>query len=143
MKIMLFLSLVTTIGFSGCKSNKQSKTTTESLTNNPNTTQTNFIGNWQWVKTSCCGRTPVITTPQTENTTITLNLKKDNTFERTVNGNTARGGTYEIKKAMEGENSNTIKLSTIPRDGYISIINDTLIINYGYIDLQTEFYIKK
>jgi hypothetical protein len=125
----------------GCKAKQTSKTTTVNVTtNNTNSTSMNVAGMWQWVKTSCCGRTPVISTPQTENKAVVLNLKSGGTFEKTVNGNKTESGSYEVKDGMSGENTKTIKLSTIPREGYISILNDTLIINYGYIDLQTEYY---
>lgn len=137
----IYLIIAVTIVFWSCKTNQQSKTINETMTeNNTNTQKTSLTGGWHWVKTSCCGRMPVITTPQTENKTIVLNLNKDNSFEKIVNGKNVENGTYEIKNGMNGEDFKTIKLSTVPRDGYISIINDTLIINYGYIDLQTEYY---
>jgi hypothetical protein len=138
----LFLIIISTT-FTACKSNKQSK-----VVNNPSEkiirAETNSItGQWQWLQTSCCGRVPKITTPKTENLNVLLILKVDNTFEKLENTTLKENGKYEINKTIDGDKREMIKLSTIPRSGYLYIQNDTLIIDYGYIDLQTEYYIRK
>ncbi len=127
-----------------CKSNRQGKVTSENAAVKKMNTETNsIVGQWQWAKTSCCGRVPKITTPNTENLNVLLNLKADNTFEKFENTLLKEKGSYELNNAMEGDTRTMIKLSVIPRNGYIFRQGDTLVIDYGYIDLQTEYYFRK
>lgn len=127
-----------------CKSNKQGKVTTENAAvKNMNTKTNSIVGEWQWAKTSCCGRVPKITTSKSENRNILLNLKADNSFEKFENSLLKEKGSYELNNAIEGDTRTMIKLSTIPRNGYLFQQGDTLAIDYSYIDLQTEYYVKK
>jgi hypothetical protein len=144
MKIAFVCIIACSAALMSCKSNKQGKVTANNTAKEKMNTENNsIVDQWQWTKTSCCGRMPKITTPNTENLKVLLNLKADNTFEKFENATLKEKGSYELNNALEGDTRTMIKLSTIPRSGYLFLQGDTMVIDYGYIDLQTEYYVRK
>ena len=101
-------------------------------------------GKWQWVKTICCGRTPKETSPSTVGYTTALGFANNRELTFYRNDSIQTKGKYKITFGLNNDESDTmIIIGDTPRYGYFRFKEDTLIVDYGYIDLQTEFYIKK
>lgn len=100
-----------------------------------------LIGKWEWEKTICCGRKPEIMKPEDDKKTQFLEFKKDSTVlfykgdeiekrkKYKVNGGTLVNNVPEID--IEGQ-----------QPGILRIAGDELVLDYSYIDLQTEYYRK-
>lgn len=100
-------------------------------------------GKWIWVKTICCGRTARLSTPEILNQSSALDfngkgqvkLLKNDTLEATLK--------YRFFEGFAQENQIMLAIGDNPRAAYFQVQNDTLILDYSYVDLQTEWYIKK
>lgn len=117
----------------GCNSNK---------TTNP------IEGEWVWVKTFCCGRNSVWSSPETCKTTQSLSLRKDGTFELNRVGQDIQKGKYILRMGLndfqlqQGDSSWVIQLGDdIP--AYVQFINDTLVLSRGYMDFDNVYYVRK
>jgi hypothetical protein len=104
-------------------------------------------GKWRWVKTFCCGRTSVWSTPESCNCTRSLELKSDGSYVLMDNGEVTKEGTYMLRRGI-----NDYQLSTgdereaIVMDStdayYLSMNGDTLGVTMGYMDGPNYFYVK-
>ena len=143
-------SLASIIFVLGCKSPKESLTIADTPTGSITIEKANeqlnigekIIGSWTWQKTICCSRLPKTITSDTLDFPNILKFSPNGHLEY-FNGNSLdKMATYEISIGLMDDQRPIIKINDgIP--GFIYIKGDTLlIIDYGYIDLQTEFYIK-
>ena len=100
-----------------------------------------ILGIWKWWKTSCCFRQPRITYGDSLPYPKLLNFKLDGTLE-TFHGDTLKTkSSYEVNNGFQpGDNRPVLNLNH--RTAFLFIKGDTLIIDYGYMDLQTEYYLK-
>lgn len=107
-----------------------------------------IIGEWQWVKTFCCGRTSVWTSPQTCNCMQTLTVLKDGTFKIIKDEMVIQEGTYVLRKGIndfqqqQGDSALVIQMNE-DYPAYIEFIGDTLLLSRGYMDFDNVYYIRK
>lgn len=105
-----------------------------------------LYGKWQWLRTSCCYTSPKISNPENTGENRTLELRSDKTFTLTKNG-VAESGTFELKVGLDILNkADSTKLIRIGDDHAAAIYSfqgDTMILNRGYMDLETEYYLRK
>ncbi len=130
---LLLLSLLFISAKDGCNSNK---------TTNP------IEGDWVWVKTFCCGRNSVWSSPETCKTTQTLTLAKDGKFVLNRVGQDLQKGKYILRYGLndfqlqQGDSSLVIQFDDeIP--AYVQFIGDTLVLSRGYMDYDNVYYIRK
>jgi hypothetical protein len=98
-------------------------------------------GDWIWVKTSCCGRTRQITTPESTQMKLSRNFAEHDSVELYVNDSLQARVFYGFSFGFKNENDTMIIIGK-GRPAYLRIENDTMIIDLGYIDLQTEWYVR-
>lgn len=105
------------------------------------------VGNWVWVKTECCGTQKGITTPETFGDQIELTINPDMSFKETANKyRVPRSGKIKLeeKTVLNSSNIKTIQFNDErPAQYTFSAKGDTLILNWEYLGLQKEFYVKK
>lgn len=99
-------------------------------------------GDWVWLKTQCCGRIVNINTPESTKTTIEKKFSTDGTIYNIENGRTIGTSGYQIIKSYLSDDRYMISIDD-GRPGFLYILGDTLIIDYSYVDLQTEWYLRK
>jgi len=102
-----------------------------------------IVGEWQWDKTICCGRTPSTQTSESLKAPKVLRFNPDGTVQYFSGEEETSTQTYKITYAMRDYNRPVITLGDSPRAGLLFIRGDTLVIDYGYMDLQQEFYLRK
>lgn len=103
----------------------------------------NIYGNWNWIETDCCGIRHGISTPESTNDIIELEIKNDNSFlEIHSKSNTLpRNGNYIT---FRDNFSDMIQFNDERPAQYILSKNgDTLVISWKYLELQTEKYVRK
>lgn len=99
-----------------------------------------IYGKWLWVKTDCCGRMHKIITDTSETPTY-LVLEKDGKLKRLHGDKTLKVATYNYQ--MDPNlGYPTLSVSGVSQPGLIHFVGDTMLLDYGYFDLQTEYYIK-
>lgn len=106
------------------------------------------IGEWTWVKTFCCGRTSVWSSPESCYCTQSLSIKKDGTYELLKNDKVEKQGKYILRKGLnEFQNQQGDSALVIQMDedypAYIEFIGDTLLLARGYMDFDNVYYVKK
>ncbi len=112
---------------------------------NPKATADNpLVGEWKWVKRSCCFKQPKITTPETCNCTKTLFIGADSTYSLLMPNGEYQNYTYTLRKGLDVMNDkDQTPLIVIGSEApaIYTFNQDTLIISRGYIDLETDYYI--
>jgi hypothetical protein len=101
-----------------------------------------IYGEWTWIQTLCCGRTQRLTTPDITQMSMSRNFAEYDSVELYINDSLQSVVSYDIRFGFEGEKDTMITIGK-GRPGYLKIKGDTMIINHGYIDLQTEWYVRK
>lgn len=105
------------------------------------------VGEWTWVKTFCCGRTSVWTSPPTCNCTQSLNIMADGSF-KLIKGDKVEEGMYQLRKGIndyqqqQGDSALTIQFND-QYPAYVEFIGDTLLLSRGYMDFDNVYYIRK
>lgn len=113
------------------------------------------VGEWVWVKTFCCGRTSVWTSPNTCNCSQELHINSDGTFELSFTGiaqlegnNSSKSGKYSLRKGLndfqyqQGDSALTIQFND-QQPAYVEFIGDTLLLSRGYMDYDNVYYVRK
>lgn len=136
---MIFLVVISLLF--ACKSSKPQQAANNVAITKTLTLSQQLIGSWQWIKTNCCGRLNTITTPESTKQNILYTFDKGGMASKNVNGKT-ESITYSIGNTFNAEKDTMLQLGNTPRPAYIHFKADTLIIDYGYIDLQTEWYVR-
>jgi hypothetical protein len=104
-----------------------------------NPLESKITGTWQWSYTSCCNRRPVITKDSSARKTL---LKFSNGAVQYYHDKELQSkDTYKISENNKGVPQ--IKFAEKNYPAYLSFKGDTMVISYGYMDLQTEYYIRK
>lgn len=106
-----------------------------------------IIGSWEWIK-SIEPRSGYITTPATEGFNETRIFMANDTVEIYIDGNIKYIYYYEFKywnliDPTVPSTDSTLMLIINGRRSFYSIDNDTLIINYAYVDGPTNYYIRQ
>jgi hypothetical protein len=130
---LLFISLLFLSAKDGCNSSKLS---------NP------VEGEWVWVKTFCCGRNSVWSSPETCKTSQSLTLNKNGTFELNRVGQNIEKGKYILRRGLndfqmqQGDSSLVIQFNDdIP--AYVQFLGDTMVLSRGYMDYDNVYYVRK
>ncbi len=98
------------------------------------------VGDWKWIKTNCCGRGAKITTPDAQRS-MSLTINVGGTFDKT-DGGSKTNGNFTLGNFSEEDNRPTITFSD-ERPALLQGGGDTLILNYQYMDLQIEWYVRE
>ncbi|MCS6823411.1 MAG: hypothetical protein NZ529_03885 [Cytophagaceae bacterium] len=98
-----------------------------------------LLGEWIWYKTSCCGRNKNIMTPQTEGYTRSVWFKENNIAEFYKNSQLEKKLNYTISEKNE---RNYIKLDK-NAPALLILHGDSLVLNYGYMDMENEYFVRK
>lgn len=98
------------------------------------------VGNWRWIKTNCCGRGAKITTPDALRS-MSLAINIGGTYDKT-DGGSKTNGNYTLGNFSEEDNRTTITFDD-ERPALLQGGGDTLILNYQYMDLQIEWYVRE
>lgn len=108
---------------------------------NPNAPLENqIIGTWQWEKTICCGRTPHTETAESLPAPKILKFQTTGTLQYFSGDSKISDQTYKIAyELLKGDGRPTITIGA-RQPALLFIEGDNMTIDYGYIDLQQEFY---
>lgn len=101
---------------------------------------TDITGPWLWVKTVCCGRMQRTSYDTTGMPTI-VQIGTDGSYTQT-NGDVLQRNTTYTYSYDKSLGNNVIKFEDRNMPAILSFRADTMIMNYGYMDLQTEYYIR-
>jgi len=125
----------------GKKNNEASSKNSTSYTT-PEAIAAALPGEWIWIKSFCCGRTSTWHTPETDGSTASLLFTKEKA-EHFKNGKSQSSSTYNLAYFEEGAKDKIAYNESEGRKAMIRLSNDTLVVDYGYMDLQTEYYVRK
>lgn len=104
--------------------------------------ETLIVGNWQWAKTICCGRTPQTETAESLPAPKILKFQPGGMLQYFSGDSKISDQTYKIVyELLKDDGRPTITIGA-RQPALLFIEGDTLLIDYGYIDLQQEYYIR-
>ena len=119
---------------------EQVKTEPEAHSNAP--LETLILGNWQWSKTICCGRTPHTETAESLPAPKILKFQPGGIMQYFSGDSKTSDQTYKIAyELLKDDGRQTITIGA-RQPALLYISGDTLLIDYGYIDLQSEYYVR-
>ncbi|GIV33205.1 MAG: hypothetical protein KatS3mg031_0740 [Chitinophagales bacterium] len=98
-------------------------------------------GAWRWYKTSCCFRMPRITYGDSLPQPKVLDFN-EGTVKYFSGDKLTDSLSYRIDYNLMRENRPVIVIGDKP-PAFVYFKDDTLVIDYGYMDLQTEYYLRK
>lgn len=101
-----------------------------------------IIGAWKWYKTSCCFRQPRIAYADSLPYLKRLKFGTDGVLQMFHDDTLKAASVYEVKYGLRNDDARPV-LKIDHRTALLAIRGDTLIIDYGYMDLQTEFYLRE
>jgi len=101
-----------------------------------------LYGQWDWMQTNCCGRTKNITTPESTQMTLSRIYLDDETVELYINDSLQSTVEFTLNLGFRGENDTMLKIGD-GRAGYIRFNGDTMVIDHSYMDLQTDWYVRR
>ena len=99
-----------------------------------------ILGTWEWYKTNCCYRMPKTTYADTSEEKTRLRFRENNILEYYLDDQLTKTANYKVGYGLMDDKRPTLRIDH--RAALLYIRQDTLIIDYGYMDLQTEFYFK-
>jgi len=102
--------------------------------------ETLIIGNWQWSKTICCGRTPYTETAESLPAPKILKFQPGGALQYFSGENKTSDQTYKIAYELLKDDGRTTITIGARQPALLHIEGDNMIIDYGYIDLQVEYY---
>lgn len=151
MKNIIISSFVIIFVLSSCKSKEKITKTTDTETNSKAEDKLpSLVGEWTLIKEICCGRTKTTYVGNDLRKNIKLKIDdKKNAKIFSLNTSSGNIDNYEAKVEFKQEAARENRLErNYLRFGdrkwaMFRLQNDTLIIDYSYMDLQTEFYVKK
>lgn len=129
------------------RSEKKAKETNEMVTNTPVVKDSAVVkptpvGDWTLIKTVCCGRTSKATNYNIADNVKTLHLGEDNKYLIQGKTNTSKNaGSYTY--LAESEMGKTMQFGADAPAMLSMYSNDTLVLSWGYMDLQTEVFVRK
>ena len=101
-----------------------------------------ILGEWYWQKTVCCGRTPSTETPETLKMAKGMNFQSGGMVQFSW-GEQNSTQTFKISYGFTPNDDRPFIVIGGGQPGLLVIKGDLLIIDYGYMDLQREFYVRK
>lgn len=98
-------------------------------------------GSWQWIKTECCGRMMSEIFPKEDEDAriISFDLKGNARYFTDETKEKVSEVPYELDKL--GPTQPTIRMGEL-QPAIFTVKNDTLILSWGYMDLQIEYYVR-
>ena len=98
-----------------------------------------LIGAWQWEKTICCGRLSKVISADSSDYELFLKFNVDSTVEFYHDEDLEKKVGYSVTSGnlIKGIPELTIEGE---RTAILRVTEDQLILDYSYIDLQTEYY---
>ena len=100
-------------------------------------------GKWKWCRTDCCGRLKRIQWADTSKTQVVLEFEtKYREVKRFENDRQVKTDNYAIEYGLLGGDRPTIRIGN-GRSALLQFKEDTLLLNYQYMDLQIEYYVKQ
>lgn len=105
-----------------------------------------IYGKWEWFKTECCGTKKGTINTESFGDAIFLDINPDNTFiENSKKYRMPRTGeVFLSKETSENETFDVIRFNDERPARYrLSSNGDTLVLAWDYLELQTEYYIRK
>jgi hypothetical protein len=148
MKISILYLFLTGFVFSNCEGSKKVTDNTDAqpkeVTMNADENEKleklteGLIGSWEWIRTDCCGRTSKTTYASPEAEKRIIAFYEDGTaLFYTIDPDGAMTK-QKYTKGMMG-NQATVKIGPL-QPAIMEISDDTLMLNWGYFDLQIEYY---
>ncbi len=138
-------AMIVLLSFGACKNGKEATTTTpapqEIEEKTTAATDKDILGEWVWLKTSCCFRMPEISTPKTKGYTRKLDFDKNGTVKQYKDKKLEWEKPYTVGKEMYRTDQPTIRIGENRLTLYY-IKGDTLVLDQGYMDLQTEYWVR-
>ncbi len=107
-----------------------------------------LMGTWNWTKSFCCGRgNSVWTSPETCACTRALILNSDGSYQKLEDDKIKQEGKYLLRKGLNDYqfstgDTNRVIVFDEEHAAYIRFENDTLMITRGYMDLESDYYVK-
>ena len=98
-----------------------------------------IVGKWKWEKTICCSRMPEVITPDKDEKIQYLEFTPDSTVIFYKGNEVQKRKTYRVNEGPLVPNMPEINIEG-QRTGILRITDDQLVLDYSYIDLQTEYY---
>lgn len=149
---IVLLILVGATPFYAC--HKKTSTTVAATFNTDNNIQTaktdtfqeqhqEIKGKWVWMKTICCGRVANVSTPEILKITSAIDFDGAGKARLFKNDSLEAKVRYRFFKSYLNDNRMMLVIGDSPRAAYFQINQDTLILDYSYMDLQTEWYVKE
>lgn len=95
-------------------------------------------GDWNWLKTICCARTPQTLYAKDAEKSKTINFSPEGIYTEYENGQVVSKKDYEVGNAL-----NDRRLTLLIGDYRTAIMHikeDTLVLDYGYMDLEITYY---
>lgn len=108
------------------------------------TKQADYIGKWQWLATDCCFRESKRTTPKSCSCTKSIEFTATGEFVMGQDGAETERGKYSLRNGLnEGDKGGNQRYLYIGDKAPALLLfrGDTMVINRGYMDLETEYYI--
>ena len=100
-----------------------------------------LAGTWELLKTDCCGRLNKTTIAEPGEKVITFFA--DGKMEMTSDGEKVQSSWRMYRDTNFDKEATLLDLGKQNRPAMYNIQGDTLIISWGYMDLQTEYYLRK
>lgn len=104
--------------------------------------ETQILGTWQWTKTICCGRTPHTETAESLKAPKILKFMADGTLQYFSGADKTADQTYKITYGLGHDDQRPLITIGAKQPALLSITGDSMVIDYGYFDLQTEFFVR-
>ncbi|MEX0812734.1 MAG: hypothetical protein WD048_11010 [Chitinophagales bacterium] len=99
-----------------------------------------LYGKWNWHKTICCARTPQTTLAKDSEQSKSIYFSEDSTATKYENGKQVYQEEYEVGNALN-DHRITVRIGGY-RTAIAHLKNDTLVMDYGYMDLEISYYIR-
>lgn len=104
-------------------------------------TKRELFGTWQWHRTDCCARLPNTTYAKDTDKPKSLYFSKNNTLTYFENGKETSTVPFEVGRAFNDDRV-TLKSGEF-KTAIMHLKGDTLVLDYGYMDLAVDYYIKE
>lgn len=101
------------------------------------------FGDWTLIRYVCCGRTTSTKKFNAADNMISLHLGEDMKFSSFDKLNSAGKNAGNFTYNEKGELGKTLQLGNDNPAMMYMLSNDTLVLSWGYMDLQTEVYLRK
>lgn len=98
-----------------------------------------LVGQWEWVKTDCCGRMTGEILPKEDEPKRIISFSNDGKANYFINDTKDATNEYTFKIGSLGPKQPTVKIGE-HQPAMFMVEDETLILSWGYMDLQVEYY---